>query len=75
MRGSAVGLLLAIFVTAVIFGGAFLVVQVIVPAMMRGESLDMLRWGAVVLIGGFLAYRIFARLRRRRRARSESELT
>jgi ABC-type nickel/cobalt efflux system permease component RcnA len=75
MRGSAVGLLLALLVTAVIFGGAFLVVQVIVPAMMRGESLDMLRWGGVVLIGGFLAYRIYGRLRRRRRARSESELT
>jgi hypothetical protein len=75
MRGSAVGLLLAILVTAVIFGGAFLIVQIIVPAMMRGESLAMLRWGAVALIGGFLVYRIYGRLRRRRRMRNETELT
>jgi hypothetical protein len=71
MHGPALGLLLAILVTAVIFGGAFLIAQVIVPAMLRGESIAMLRWGAVALIGGFLIYRLYGRLRRRRRDKTE----
>ena len=65
---SILGLVLALAVTVALFGGAFLAIEVIMPALARGEGLAMLRWLAVAVIGGILAYRLFKRFRRRRRA-------
>ena len=66
MRGSALGLVLALLMTGAIFGGAWLLIQVIIPAMGRGESMPLLRWGAVALIGAVLVYRLVSRYRRGR---------
>ena len=59
---SIIGLLAALAVTAGLFGGAWLIVQVI----STGQWLVAVRWIALVLIAGVLAFRIITRIRRRR---------
>jgi hypothetical protein len=73
MRGtSLLGLVLALAITVALFGGAYLAVEVIMPALARGQGMEMLRWLAVAVIGGILAYRLFKRFRRRRRAEDDA---
>jgi hypothetical protein len=63
MRGtSIIGLLLAIAVTAVIFGVVWLVVQ----GIRTGQWVDVVRWVVLVVAVGWLTFRVVARIRRRR---------
>ena len=67
------GLVMAVLVTGAIFGGGWLLLQVIIPAVGRGEALPMLRWAAIAIIGAILVYRLFGRYHRRKGARGDFE--
>lgn len=65
-KSTLIGFPLAVLATAVLFGGIYLVVTVLVPALMRGEWGLPLRIGGIVVIAAVLGYRLYRRIRDRR---------
>jgi hypothetical protein len=63
MRGtSIIGLLLAVAVTAALFGTAWLIVQ----GISSGQWIEVVRWVALALLTGLLVARLVIRIMKRR---------